>query len=505
MPKICLCLFGQDVQTLILQAKKFCHRVDFFEIRLDLSSNISLEDLVVFRQTIAKPIVLTLRRYDSGGQFKGNDLQYLKAVYASIGKGFDYIDLSFSCKLIENYTEWKSRHPNQKWILSFHSMSYSIPGTIELQKMIDFKADWLKVVVFASCFEEIIQLENIAKKIEKKASYTTVMAMGDKGQFTRIVNPIVYHQVTFVSLPDQTVAPAQLNIEEIEYTYFIHRIKTNPLLFGLIGNPVCYSRGHITHNWILNQLNVNGLYLKFLLDLNDLSPFFQYVRKKDIRGLSVTMPFKQLCMNYLDETDELCQITQSCNTVVHLQGKLKGYNTDAMGALQAIEEHFCIKPDTAIAILGTGATARSIAAILRNKTPHIYVFGRNPRSLIFFKNVLKCKIASVFELWQYPSADFNLLIQTTPVGMSPDIHKSLVPINWLNPFLTVMDVIWHPTETQLIKDAKRLGCPTILGIDMFIHQAAHQFQLWLENPSYAMIVEELRKTLSKIHESSSLS
>jgi shikimate dehydrogenase len=180
------------------------------------------------------------------------------------------------------------------------------------------------------------------------------------------------------------------------------------------------------------------------------------------------------------------------NTIVSEKGELTGYNTDATGALRALREGGVELKGRHIVVLGSGGAARAIAVALTAES------GADKLTLLGIEDLERTRLAqdirSVGSVMVEDSSldeaalrrvlpDSHVLIHCTPVGMSPKSGETCVPASFLHEGLAVMDIVYNPRETQLLKDAKRAGCRTIPGLEMFLNQAVTQFELWTNQPA----------------------
>jgi shikimate dehydrogenase len=198
------------------------------------------------------------------------------------------------------------------------------------------------------------------------------------------------------------------------------------------------------------------------------------MRALGIRGMSVTIPHKSKVIPLLDEVDPLAKSIGAVNTIVNDRGRLVGHNTDAIGALRAMEEKVALSGMRAL-LIGAGGAARAIGFVLKDKGVALSVVNRSRDRGEALAGKLHCPYIPVDEVEKH-SAD--LIIQTTPVGMYPHVNQCPVPEQGLKKDMLVMDIIYNPLETQLLKEAKDHGCTVIDGLSMFIYQGAEQFELW---------------------------
>lgn len=266
-------------------------------------------------------------------------------------------------------------------------------------------------------------------------------------------------------------------------------INAKTQLCGLIGNPVEHSLSPAIHNAAFQKLQLNFVYLAFRVE--DLPGAIRGIRALgNIRGLSVTIPHKVAVIPYLDEVEPTAKYIGSVNTIVVEHGKLIGYNTDASGALRALTDAGVNLQGQRVLMLGSGGAARAIAFALASGTliDRLTILGIDEaerRALagdLQTKTPLSVKEAPLSEeALRDALKDSQILLHCTPVGMSPRIDETCVPAPFLHPSLTVMDIVYNPVETRLLREARTAGCRTIRGLEMFLNQAAAQFELWTKH------------------------
>jgi len=266
-------------------------------------------------------------------------------------------------------------------------------------------------------------------------------------------------------------------------------------LFGVVGNPIGHSLSPTMHNAAFSARGKNAVYVAF--ETGDLNGCIRGIRALGIRGVSVTIPHKSAVIPLLDEVDGLAKRIGAVNTVVNDQGRLVGYNTDAKGALKALEEKIEL-PGTTCLILGAGGTARAIGFVLRDHGVHVAISNRSMGRGDDLASSLGCAFVP---LSKAKDIQADLLIQTTPVGMYPHEDQCIISRDVLKEDMAVMDIIYNPLETRLLRMARARGCLTIDGLGMFVHQGAEQFRLWtgLDAPLGAM-TQAVQKALRGINE-----
>lgn len=243
-------------------------------------------------------------------------------------------------------------------------------------------------------------------------------------------------------------------------------------LFGVLGNPVRHSLSPLMHNAAFRETGINAAYLAF--ESGNLEDAVKGIRGLNIAGMSVTIPFKSDIIPLLDRIDPLANDIGAVNTIVNRDNILTGYNTDASGALKALEDVTEIAGKKCL-IIGAGGAARAIGFMLKDNNGEIMIANRSEDR---GRKLCKALDSPFIEPSRLENVDADILINTTPAGMSPDTGNCPVPEHMLKREMTVMDIIYNPVKTKLLKAAHERGCITIDGLGMFIYQGAEQFRLW---------------------------
>jgi shikimate dehydrogenase len=270
---------------------------------------------------------------------------------------------------------------------------------------------------------------------------------------------------------------------------------------GIIGDPIGHSLSPEMQNAAFEAEGLNFIYLPFRVKKEDLGDAISGIRALNIRGLNVTIPHKVHVIPFLDEIDILAEKIGAVNTIVNEKGILKGYNTDASGFMKTLQEQNIEPRHKNITVLGAGGAARSIAFVLAESGARLTILNRHPETAqdladnlnrafgIFVKAV---KLSSRTLAESLDGAD--ILVNTTSVGMLPDIDSTPVPENLIKSGLIVVDIIYNPLQTRLLKEAEKKGARVISGIEMLIWQGALAFELWTGKKAP---LETMRKVVMK--------
>ena len=254
---------------------------------------------------------------------------------------------------------------------------------------------------------------------------------------------------------------------------------------GVIGDPITHSLSPAMHNAAFNHLKLDFVFLAFRVKAAELENAVRGMRGLGIRGLNVTMPHKAAVTRYLDEVDSTVKFLGSANTVLNEGGKLLGFNTDGVGALQALRENGVNPDEKKLLLLGAGGAAKAAAFSLAQEAEALCILNRAPEKAKELAGALNRMFGTkVVSDVLSPSTiqknlhDADILVNATSVGMHPNISQSLVATQWLKPNLCVMDIVYNPVETKLAKDAKAAGAKVISGVEMLLYQGAASFEIW---------------------------
>jgi shikimate dehydrogenase len=250
---------------------------------------------------------------------------------------------------------------------------------------------------------------------------------------------------------------------------------------ALIGNPVAHSRSPLLFNALFGHYRLPYRYIRMASPSVDI--LLKLARIRNFRGLSVTIPHKRAVLSYLDEVDPVAEQIDAVNTIVFCGGKSYGYNTDWMG----IRHPLVYLQGSRVVVLGAGGAAAAAVYACLDLNMQVTVLNRTPERALALARRFGCDAAP---LTDFPRLESDLVINATPVGMEPDTHSPL-PGEWLRNEMTIFDLVYTPPRTPLLREAQKRGCPTISGIEMFMHQAREQFHLFTGILPPESLIEEM--------------
>jgi shikimate dehydrogenase len=254
---------------------------------------------------------------------------------------------------------------------------------------------------------------------------------------------------------------------------------------GIIGDPIEHTLSPVMQNAAFLETGLDYVYLPFKVAPAQLPEAINGIRALNFAGINVTIPHKLAVMPLLDEIDELAGYIGAVNTIVNQNGVLKGYNTDASGFYRVFTVNKIAIPKKKVVILGAGGAARAIAFILADKGAELTILNRSLDSAkaiserIFKTLRTEIKIGELnLNILKSSLEKADILVNATSLGMAPYLTDTPVPGGLVNKEMVVVDIIYNPLQTRLLKDAEKRGARVFNGLEMLVRQGAAAFELW---------------------------
>src|SRR6202043_2544019 len=363
-------------------------------------------------------------------------------------------------------------------IVSFHDFRATRNLDETLEKMLKVPADFYKVVSTATTLSDNVTMMKLLQTRSDKQALIG-LCMGEQGIISRVLSVRAGSVFTFGAVSaDLKTAPGQISAHDLRSIYRIDQVDAATRVYGVAGDPIEHSLSPIIMNTALRRENVNGVYLP--LHAKTLKDLMRCVREIPLHGLSVTMPYKQSILAHLDNTDAHTTKIGACNTVVRGQdGKLYGFNTDAAGVVRPLEQRLTIE-NAKVLVLGAGGAARAAVYGLKERGAEIWIMNRT--SAKAQKLARQAKVHSIKRADLRKMA-FDVIVNATPVGMGNVRDCPLKEEEIQARF--VFDMVYDPVETHVLKVARAKGIGVIPGVEMFVQQAARQFEIWTGKPAPA--------------------
>lgn len=255
-------------------------------------------------------------------------------------------------------------------------------------------------------------------------------------------------------------------------------------IYALLGHPIGHSKSPLIHNDAFKASGMDAAYHAFDVEPNRVKEAIDGIRALQIAGCNVTVPHKITVMDYLDEIDDEARLIGAVNTIVNENGRLIGYNTDGRGYVESlIEESGATLANKRFLVIGAGGAARGIVtALVRHGIGHLSITNRTKERAIPLVELAEsvgteAMIVKRSEAEKEVNA-YDIIINTTSVGMSPNVDDSPFNISNINEGKIVSDLIYNPLETAFLQAARKRGAKTTNGVGMFVNQAALSFEHW---------------------------
>lgn len=501
MTRLCVAIFVKDLAQAVGDVATAAEAgADLVELRID-----QFTDPDQLRQLlcgVGLPAIVTCRASWEGGHCELPERERLALLEVAATSGAAYIDIELGAYRRQdamgavNAAVPRVKRPGM--ILSTHDFK-GRPARLTniLAEMEQSDADVNKIVWTARTIRDNLEAFEILTQPTKP---TIALCMGEAGLVSRVLAKKFGAFLTFAGIRKQEVtAPGQASLDEMKHLYRWDAINHTTKVYGVVGSPVAHSMSPAVHNAAFDKTGYDGVYLPLLVNegyesFKAFMESFLAFEPLDLSGLSVTIPHKENALRYLQETgadvDELAARIGAVNTIAIERAsgamKLRGLNTDYPAILDSITSKLKVPrqalADYRVAVIGAGGTGRTAVAALAHYGATVVVYNRTREragSLAAEFNGKRGKVVAA-PIEKLCDSCCQIYINTTSVGMHPNVGQS--PFGDKPPKLSgdalVFDAVYNPSETKLLQQAKVAGAQTVGGIEMFVRQAAGQFEVW---------------------------
>jgi 3-dehydroquinate dehydratase / shikimate dehydrogenase len=469
--RLCGVAAARTAQELKKLVKKALRLTPTVELRLDWLTDDVERDKFLKWLTTAKTektiFVATCRRRLGGGEFAGDAGAELYWLIRAREAGCEWCDLE-----VETLEELPGKSVRgfrvpENVLLSIHDFQRT-PRLPDIGRLsAGTGADAIKIAAMSRSLGDSARLLRVAQKSKQ----VVVVPMGEVGLAARILAVRAGSALAYGPV-GATTAPGQIGLRELKELYRAHTLTKKSKVFGVIGDPVGHSLSPLLHNTGYIEKKVDAVFVPFLVE--KLDDFLKAMPDFSVSGFSVTIPHKRTILRHLDECEELAEQIGAVNTVsVGKNGALRGSNTDYVGALRALEEKTSLR-GRQVLIYGAGGSARAVAFAATKAGAEVFVCARRELAARELARAVKGEVVAPSSLRK---RRFDVIVNTTPVGMYPHEGVSPLAAGELNCSL-VMDLIYRPMQTKLLKTAAARGIATISGVEMFLAQGVVQWELW---------------------------
>jgi 3-dehydroquinate dehydratase/shikimate dehydrogenase len=486
LPKVCIALGLPTVEKLLEQAdKEVAAGERFLEFRLDYLNRpeAGLKAVTAFLEKHPDvSLLVTCRRHQNHGKYNGVIDDQMKILDAAIDAGAHAIDVEIETaeKTIARLEHMRAK---AHLIVSWHNYEGTPPLEPVLRRMMKVPADAYKVVTTGkkpSDASKVLALQKAHPKVPM-----ILLAMGEAGFPTRVLCNAQGSIYTYAA-PNSVegTAPGQVSAKVLRQLYRIDKLTKNAKVYGVVADPVRHSLSPNVHNRAFQAKRLDAVYLPFLVQPTQLKDFLGMCEALPVQGFSVTIPHKQRILKYLDVVDPLARRIGAVNTVWKKAGKWRGTNTDAGAVTKPLGKRIKLNRSTVL-LVGNGGAARGAAFALADARAKVVITGRNADRVRAFAKLCG---AEALPKDQLNGRKFDAIVHATPMGMWP--HTKECFFDGALPADLVFDMVYNPLETELLKRAKAQGCAVIPGLEMFLAQAAQQFEIWTGETAPASVMEK---------------
>jgi len=481
LERLCAVTAASTAREMAVQVREALRETRTVELRLDWLRNDRERAGFLLWLKKNRPrdatFLATCRRRAGGGKYDGDPQGELYWLIQARQAGCVWCDLE-----IETLRELPDESVREyavppKVLLSMHDFRHT-PALLRMVKPPTHGVvDAVKMAVTAHTIGDSLRLLRLARRSKKFVA----VPMGEAGLPARILALREGSALAYAPVGEAT-APGQVSLWEMKNLYRAHELERRTKVYGVIGDPIGHSLSPLLHNTGFIARNVDAVYLPFLV--KDLRDFLKAVPELGVRGFSVTLPHKQAILKHLKECEPLAAEIGAVNTVVvRRDGLLYGCNTDYVGVLRALENKLRIA-GSRVLIFGAGGSARAAAFALARAGATVCICARRERAA---KELARVVAGEMIPRRALRGEQFDAILNATPVGMHPRGGVSPLAPRELNCRI-VMDLIYRPERTQLLKLAAQKSIATVSGVEMFVAQGIAQWEIWTEQraPQAAM-------------------
>jgi 3-dehydroquinate dehydratase/shikimate dehydrogenase len=486
LPRICIALGFPDAETLLAHARKEYDAGErFFEFRLDYFADPE-HGVAAIRKFLVRhsdcTILATCRRHQNHGRYNGSIEEQVRILEAAVAAGAKAVDIEIESA--ENCAaRLESLRAQAHLLLSYHNYGGTPPLEAVIRRMSRVSADGYKVVTTARKPSDSYRVLALGRGHGKMPM--VLLAMGETGFPTRVLSTAFGGLYTYAApTTAEGTAAGQVSARQLRHLYRVEKFTRDAKIYGVIADPVRHSISPAVHNRAFQSRRTDAVYLPFLVKPAQLKDFLTLADKLPLSGFSVTIPHKQRILRYLDVIDPAARRIGAVNTVWRRAGKWRGTNTDADAVTSPLAKRVRVAKSTVL-VVGNGGAARGAAFALAGVGAKLSITGRNPDRV---RALAKACDAEPLSREQCEARMFDVLVHATPLGMSPRIDQCF--FDGRVPAKLVFDMVYNPLETELIRRAKDQGAEVIQGLEMFLEQAARQFEIWTGETAPRAVMEK---------------
>ena len=468
--RVCGVVAASTAAKMISQLRLGLKATRALELRLDYLRNAQERNALLDWLRRQKPSVIliaTCRSRQGGGLFRGTRNAQLDILAQAARSGCRWCDVEIEVAKHLSPAELQAALAPARLIISHHDFRGTPPNLAHLARSL-FRAGAVIAKIAGHC-RSLADSVRICQLARGRRDIVAI-PMGDAGLAGRILALRAGSALAYAAV-EQATAPGQLSLDAMQNLYRAGRITPRTRVYAVIGDPIGHSLSPLLHNTAFHARKFNAVFVPFLV--RDLRDFLRAIDAFGIAGFAITIPHKETILRYLDECDPLAARIGAVNTVVvRGPGRLYGYNTDYVGVLRSLESRMRLV-GSRILLVGAGGAARAAAFALAHSGAVVCITARRPERARALARAAGAQVVAATELRR---EFFDAIVNCTPVGMYPRGGSPLATSD-LNCRL-VMDMVYRPRTTELLRMAQRRGIETVSGVEMFLAQGFAQYEIW---------------------------
>ena len=427
-------------------------------------------------------VIATCRRRQNQGRFNGSVEEQIRILNAAVQAGARAVDVEIETAESPG-VRLEFFRGRAALMLSYHNFEGTPAMETVLHRMTRVPADAYKLVTTARKPSDNSRVLSLARAHPRLP--LVLLAMGETGFPSRVLSTLFGGRFTYAAPRSaEGTASGQVSARQLRQMYRIGKLPRTAKVYGVIADPVRHSISPAVHNRAFQARRIDALYLPFLVPPAQLRDFMTAAAELPLAGFSVTIPLKQKILRYLDVVEPMARRIGAVNTVWRRAGKWRGANTDAEGVRVPLERHLRLAKSSVL-LVGNGGAARGAAFALADAGARISIVGRNPDRV---RALAKVCGAEPLLREQAEARHFDALVHSTPLGMSPHLDECFFS-NHI-PADVVFDLVYNPLDTLLLRRAREQGLTVVRGAEMFLEQAARQFEIWTGQPAPRTVMEK---------------
>lgn len=471
--RACVSIAGADPGALAT-ALEAIREADLVELRWDrLAVPAGSAELRRLVDMSAAPILFTCRPAWQGGGYDGPEAERAALLETAFEVGARWVDVEMDSEFAVDLVR---AHPERA--LVSHHWERARPTDLDarVEALLGLEPAIGKLVAPAERPTDAIPFLGAAERLRAAGIFPAVFCMGEAGRASRLLSAAVSGGVLYVTQPEMAATAAgQWSLPTVRQELRIGRWNPGQQIFGLIGDPIDHSLSPCVFNAAFAAAGRPACYVP--LPSPELGEALAMAEAAGLAGLSVTMPFKEEAAARSVRLEGLAGRIGAANTLVRARDGWVGHNTDGPAVVESLAAHLEL-PESRVVIVGAGGAARAAAAALVGAGADVVVVNRTAARARALARELGCAAAPLASV---PELELDAIVNATPVGMD-STARTPVSTAGLEGREVVLEMIYRPAETELLRQARERGCTLVPGVEMFVRQAEMQHRIWTGEP-----------------------